>query len=369
MDPRYEKVQHRRITEIIKRRIVKGKYNASHKMPSENELLKEFNVSKNTLLKALNALINQGYIIRKQGSGTFVAPSVEERRNKKIAVIAYHADNPYYSKIIRAVEDHAFLKGFGVVLCNSKGSSEKESEYVERFISQVDGFIVSPAEQNAEYSTGIRNIVESETPLVLISHTNLNQLTSRTNYVIPDNCAGGFLAGKHLTECGYEKIKILLIGDLMTREDIKERIKGFRLAMMQAGIPFDDSSILKSQGTDPDNGYMKDAYDMSAKIAAEAENSSVGVFTITDQIAIGLLKGLRERGIDVPGQVGICGFDDIELSSQWGIDLTTIAQDVSRIGKCSAEIIFSILENPEDNPPLQQMVLPVELKIRKTTRK
>lgn len=368
MDPKLEKVQHRRITEIIKRRIIKGYYDAALKMPSENEMLKEFSVSKNTLLKSLNALVNQGYIIRKQGSGTFVAPSADRHKNKKIAVIAYHSDNPYYSKIIRAIEDHAFQKGFGLVLCNSKASTEKESEYVARFIDEVDGFIISPAGQNDEYSDGVRNIMESETPLVLVSHTNLNQLTNRASYVVSDNCAGGFLAGKHLAECGYETMKILLIGNLVQREDIKERIKGFRLAMMQYNIAFDDSCILRTTEKDPDNGYAKDAYDISGEVAAASANSSIGVFAITDQLAIGLLRGLKERSIAVPERVGICGFDNVELASQWGIELTTIAQDSHQIGEKAAEILFSFLENPADPPPPRQLTLPVELKVRRTTR-
>ena len=367
MENRLEKVQHRRITEILKRRIMKGKYSTAEKMPSENELLKEFKVSKNTLLKALNALINQGYIIRRQGSGTFVAPSAAERKNMKIAVIAYHSDNPYYSKIIREIEDFAFQKGFGVVLCNSKGSADKESEYVERFISEVDGFIICPTVESSEYSTGVGNIIESETPLVLVSHTAVNQLTSRADYVLSDSCAGGFLAGKHLAERGYKKMLILANGIHLENEDIKERIKGFKLAMMQNNIAFDDSCIIRCSSKDPDNGYTRDGYEAAALIATDYTKLPLGIFVLSDQMAIGLLRGLRGKNIDVPKCVGICGFDNIELSSQWGIELTTIAQNAAAIGKRSAEILFSILENPEQDIPPEHITIPVELIPRKTT--
>ena len=127
MNIKQNKAQHKRIADIIKRRIAKGKYTIEEKMPSENELLKEFKVSKLTLLKALNALVHQGIIFRRQGSGTFVAPTVSGRKNKKIAVIVYHSDNPYYSKIIKGIENYASQKGLGVILCNSKGDIKKEN--------------------------------------------------------------------------------------------------------------------------------------------------------------------------------------------------------------------------------------------------
>ncbi|MDD5597130.1 MAG: GntR family transcriptional regulator [Victivallaceae bacterium] len=365
MDLRYDRVQHRRITEIIKRRIIKGQYDPSEKMPSENELIKEFRVSKHTLLKALNALINQGYIIRRQGSGTFVSTSWGEHKNKKIGVIVHHITNPYYSKIIMAIEDYLFGRGFGVILCNSKGVPQKENECIARFIDEADGFIIAPTEEQAEYSAGVKNIFESETPLVFFAHTALNQLTDRTNYVVPDNCAGGFFAGRHLAECGYKKMRILISN--LKKETERERIKGFRLAMLQYRIPFDDSCIIEIPATDQNNGYMKDAYNVSPEIAAGCQDEPVGIFALTDPIAIGLLRGLREIGLDIPGRVGICGFDDIELSAQLGIELTTVAQDTVSIGKKAAEIIMEILEHPKENLTPRHIVIPVELKVRKTT--
>ncbi|OGV50714.1 MAG: hypothetical protein A2017_13125 [Lentisphaerae bacterium GWF2_44_16] len=367
MNNRHNTAQHRRITEIIKRRIIKGTYTADEKMPSENDLVKEFKVSKHTLLKALNALINQGFIIRRQGSGTFVAPSLSARKNKKIAVIVYHSDNPYYSKIIRGIENYASEKDYGIILCNSRGSAEKENEYIRRFADEVDGFIISPAEVNSEYSVGIKNIFESEVPLVLVSNTIINQLTAQTNYVIPDDCTGGFFAGKHLAECGYKKITMLICKENIEKETVRERLKGFKLALLQFGISFDNSMILEVSNEDPDNGYMLDGYKAAPEIARLSKDEPCGIFAIGDSMAIGLLKGLRELGINVPGQIGICGFDDIELASQWGVELTTIAQDTISIGEKSAEIITEILAHPAENIPQQHIIVPVGLKARKTT--
>jgi GntR family transcriptional regulator of arabinose operon len=369
MPVKYNKAQYKRIAEIIKRRIIKGKYTVAEKMPSENELLKEFKVSKHTLLKSLNALINQGYIVRRQGSGTFVAPALEEGRNRRICLIAYHSDNPYYSKIIKAVEEFAFERGFGVVLCNSSGSAEKENEYVERFMDEVDAFIVCPSQDEAGYSMGVKAIIDTEVPLVFVSHTAFDQLTVRCNYVIPDNCAGGFLAGKHLLECRYEKKLFLVNREHFEKENIKERFKGFKLAMTQDNAAFDDSCIVFCGSRDPENGYMLDGYAIADEIAALAQDSSAGVFALGDQMAIGLMKGLRERGVNVPKEVGICGFDDIELASQWGIELTTIAQNAGTIGRRASEILFSILDDPFNEHKPQQTIVPVELVSRKTTVK
>jgi len=365
MNIKQNKAQHKRIADIIKRRIAKGKYTIEEKMPSENELLKEFKVSKLTLLKALNALVHQGIIFRKQGSGTFVAPTVSGRKNKKIAVIVYHSDNPYYSKIIKGIENYASQKGLGVILCNSKGDIKKENEYIERFMDEVDGFIISPVEKKSEYSDGIKNIFDSEMPLALLSDTIVNQLTALVNYVVPDDCTGGFLAGKHLAECGYKRIGMLVCKGNMEKETLKERLKGFKLALLQYGIPFDSSLIFETSNDDPDNGYMQDGYKAAPVIANFCKDGPAGIFTLGDSMAIGLLKGLRELGINIPGQVGICGFDDIELASH--IELTTIAQNAVDIGEKSAEILTKILESPDEDISPQHIVVPVVLKVRKTT--
>ncbi len=368
MPKRALKAQHRRITDILKRRVLRGQFSEGGKLPSENELLKEFTVSKHTLLKALDALINQGVIIRKQGSGTFVAPSVCAHGNRRIAVIVYHSDSPYYSKIIKGVESYASQKGYGMILCNSRGDISAESRFVERFIDEVDGFIICPAEEKSEYSAGVRSLYESEVPLALVSNTAVNQLTVLSNYVIPDNCTGGFLAGKHLAECGYEKIGILLCEDL-EKETIRERLKGFKLALVQYGIPFSDSMMLDASSDDPEHGYMQNGYDSAAKVIGFANGGTCGIFAVGDSLAIGLLKGLKEKGVSIPGQIGICGFDDIELASQWDISLTTVAQDAEQIGEKAAEIIIDAVAQLDENRVARHIVVPVELRVRKTTAK
>lgn len=361
------KAQHRRITDILKRRIIRGAFASVEKLPSENELLKEFKVSKHTLLKALDALINQGLIIRKQGSGTFVAPAVNEHGTRRIAVIVYHSDSPYYSKIIKGIESYSSQNGFGMILCNSRGDIEAESKYIERFIDEVDGFIICPTEEKSEYSNGVKNLFESEVPFALISNTAVNQLTACTNYVIPDNCTGGFLAGKHLAECGYRKLGILVCEEL-EKETIRERLKGFKLALMQYGIPFDEAMIINASSDDPEHGYMQNGYNSAPEILRFAVNETCGIFAVGDSLAIGLLKGLKELGVRIPEQIGICGFDDIELASQWDIGLTTVAQDAIQIGEKSAEIIIGAVGNPNENMKPRHIVIPVELKVRKTTK-
>lgn len=367
MNCKTSRVLHRRITDILKQRILKGKYPSDGKLPSENELVKEFKVSKHTLLKALNALINQGLIIRKQGCGTFVAPAVNERQNRRIGVIVYHSDSPYYSKIIRGIEDYASQKGFGVILCNSTGDMGKESRYIERFMDEVDGFIVCPVEEKSEYSDGIKIIIESEVPLTLVSHIAVNQLTASTNYVIPDNCTGGFLAGKHLAECGYKKLAILVC-EAIERESMRERLKGFKLALLQYGIPFEASMIIEASNNDAEHGYMQNGYDSAPEIMRFCGKETCGIFAVGDSLGIGLFKGLKELGANVPEQIGICGFDDIALASQWDIGLTTVAQDAAFIGRKSAEIIIENIENSGKHMPSSHIVVPVELKKRKTTK-
>jgi GntR family transcriptional regulator of arabinose operon len=362
--PKYKKLK-----EIIKSRILKNEYLQDSQIPSENDFVGEFKVSRQTVLRALTELINEGLIYRKQGKGTFVS-KIERELKKRIGIIVYRSDDSYYSKVIRGVESFLFERGFSVALCNSEGCPNKEAEHIDRIIDSVDGFIICPVIDHNSYSAGLKRISDEGIPYVLVSSViSANPLTAISNCVIPDDCMGGFLAGKHLFEAGCENIIFVASRDsLFVDSPSKERLKGLKFALREKGVCFDEEkAIIGLSCNDPDHGYEADAYEATGRVLSLLKKGArTGVFASGDHIAIALLRGLGENNIKVPEEVSICGYDDIELAGQWGIELTTVRQEKVLTGKRAAEMLLKQIQG-DGTSKCQHITMPVELIKRRTT--
>jgi len=354
--------KYKQLKEIVVRRIRSGEYPEGGKMPSENELSVEFQVSKHTVIKTLTELVNEGVLFRHQGKGTFLQ-SREKRRKNRIAVIVFHCDNPYYSKIVRAIEDKAHANACHVVLCNSEGNPGKEAAYIKKLIPDVDGFLICPVYCAGGTSPGMKLILEKEVNCVFIASLPTRREIKGIPCVVPDDVQGGYLSTRHLIEMGYTKILFLSVKGFLNRGEIHDRFSGYRNALSEAGIPFRREWMIEATNLDPLNGYRQDGYLATETILPMIEERTA-LFSIGDSLAIGMLKGLREKKIRVPDRVGVCGYDNIDLASQWGVDLTTVAHPIALMGEKSMEILFDRMNG---RPTAEKVILPVELKVRKST--
>ena len=323
-----------------------------------------------TVLKLLsppvktNRQTTENLIYRKQGKGTFVSEAGGVLK-KQVAIIVYHSDNPYYSKVVKGIVQKMSSESFNVFLANSEGLPEKETEHIKRLINSVDAFIVSPSPQSMQYSEGVKFIIDCGIPLTLVTSTVTgNPLTASVNYVIPDDCSGAFIGTGHLIECGYRNLRFLTTGNINSDTDW-ERLRGFKFALANRGIDFNESMVVKITSNDVFNGYEADGFQAGKNL--ELPDAPLGIFACGDPMAIGMMRALKERGVKIPEEVGICGFDDIDLARQWGIELTTIAQKCGEMGEMAAEITLEKLRNPRG--AVTHVTVPVELVIRNTTKK
>lgn len=356
--------QYQKIKTAIKSRIRKGIYSPGAMLPSENELVREFNVSKHTVLKALSELINENLIYRKQGKGTFASESGPALK-KQVAVIVYHSDNPYFSKVVKGIVQKMSDESFNVFLANSEGDPAKETEHIKRLADSVDAFIIAPTAASRQYSEGVKFAIESGIPVTFVTNSLLlDPLTAAADYVIPDDCSGAFIATKHLIDCGCRNIRLLTTNDVFCSDSGQERLRGFKFALAQHKIDFDENMIMKISSDDPFNGYENDAYLAGKKMLLPRK--CTGIFSC-DSMAIGLMRALKERGINIPDNVKICGFDDIDLARQWGIELTTIAQKRGEMGEMAAAITLEKLRRHSKS--VTHKTVPVELVIRGSTGK
>jgi LacI family transcriptional regulator len=327
------------------------------KFYTQRKIMQEYKMGYSTVEKALNLLVESGVLTRKQGSGTFVSSGFSPKV-KTIAVIVYHMDNPFYSKIIKAAEQTARKNGYHLITCNTLGNEETEINYVNELIKEkkVSGFLICPTDKrlNSEIFTLIKN---RKIPCVLFPVVD-TQAALLFDYVITNETKGAYLATKHLLEQGCRNIAFV---SNKTEKDIStaNRLAGYLNALQEAGVPFDKTLWIKCGSLEEKGGEEAAGYILERKISPD------GIFAMTDLIAIGIIRKLRACGLKVGENVRIVGFDDIDMASWPEFSLSTINQPRMEIGNIAAQILIDRCNGTL--PASGKITLEPELIIRKTS--
>ncbi len=323
-------------------------------MANIRDVAKSSGVSVATVSRFLN---NKGYVSQEAKAAielairdlnykpNLVARSLSTKQTKFIGLIVPDIVNPFFPELARAVEDVALQYGYTVVLCNSDEDAEKEMHYIETLQQKyVAGFIVTTNESNtAQYQ-------KLDLPVVALDrkiHASIPTVTS-------NNHEGAHMGTSYLIEQGCRHI-VCLRGPRGV-EPAEDRVAGFLEAVKGKGI----------------NTLVVDCpfqFDRSEAIAKRLllENPSIdGVFASSDISAAGALKAAHGLGIHVPEKLQIIGFDGIGLSSMLTPGLTTVAQDLYKMGTIATRLLIQSIEGQSLSE--KEVRVPVQLMIRGTTR-
>ncbi|HPP30517.1 MAG TPA: GntR family transcriptional regulator [bacterium] len=349
------------IEKHIKALIFSGKLKTGDKIPPEEILSKQLNVNRGTVAKAINRLVNEGVLYRKRGKGTFITP-YKMKKTKTLAVVLYHIDNPFYSKIVKGIEKTASEKGYHLILCNSLGDEEKEQQYVERLIDEgkVDGFLLCP--KNLNLTSPIFEILEERNiPVVVFPQASRKENRHNISYVISDDNKGACNAVRYLIRLGHRKIGFVADKDWKSEISGINRWNGYKKAMEENKIEVNPEYIIEASGVE-----IEDGWNLAAE-KLETIKKFTALFCTGDMLAIGILKKLKEEGIKVPEEISIVGFDNIDMAGYPDIQLTTVEQPTYLIGQKATEILIEHIEGRIKDTV--HILLPTKLIIRKTTTK
>ncbi|MGB9779554.1 LacI family DNA-binding transcriptional regulator [Caldanaerobacter sp.] len=282
-------------------------------------------VSEETRQKILKLVRELGY------QPNAIARGLVTKKTKTIGLIIPDISNPFFPDIARGVEDSAHIYGYNVFLCNTDDNLEKESEYIKALKEKyVDGIIFTSS--SIPKHEHIIELVESGIPVVIMDR----RVDSENIYgVFLDNYEGGYIATKHLIDLGHEKIGCIT-GPLHTKS-ARERLEGYKKALLDSGIKIDEKLIF--EGDYKINGgiigaerLLKDNKDMSA------------IFACNDLMAYGAYKTIRSFGYKIPDDISVVGFDDIQLSQILEPQLTTIKQPAYDMGLTAARMLIKLIE-------------------------
>ncbi len=280
-----------------------------------------------------------------------LARSLRQGRTYTIGMIVPDSANPFFAEVARGIEDTTFGNGYSLILCNSDGDLQKELFYVNHLAEkQVDGILFIAAGVSSEH---IETLLRRHIPVVVVDRYLPDVAVDA---VLTDNRGGGYLATRHLIDLGHRRIACITGPSDITPS--AERVAGYRQALEEADIPVDERWILRGD-FDYESGFR------AAEIFFTLSPKPTAIFACNDLMAVGVISAAHRKGLRVPEDVSVIGFDDVRLASFTVPLLTTIQQPKHAIGVLAATWLMERVEQP-DLPPRRQL-LQTSLKIRQTT--
>jgi DNA-binding LacI/PurR family transcriptional regulator len=266
-----------------------------------------------------------------------------------MGLIISDIENPFFTSVVRGVEDAAYASQMSVVLCNTDENPAKQQMYLRVMQAErVGGLIIAPTNVNEDF-TELRQL---SIPVIL-----LDRRTDKfeTDAVTIDNVGGAFLAVKHLVDVGYERIGT--IGGSLHLTTGRERYEGYRKALDVAGLKIDEK-LVKIGDFKTDSGH---------RLACELINlprPPQAIFVANNLMTLGTLRALRENNVRVPQDVALVGFDDMPWSSELCPPLTAISQPTYELGQETVNLLLRRLANPD--APIRTVTLQPRLIVRES---
>jgi DNA-binding LacI/PurR family transcriptional regulator len=277
-----------------------------------------------------------------------LARSLRVQSSRIIGLIISDIQNPFFTALVRAVEDESYLHDYAIFLCNSDESSQKEELYIDLMLAEkVAGVIITP---ESEFGSKIYKLVQAGIPVVAVdrSITNLDVDT-----VLLDNVTAAFNLVRYVIGEGHRRIGAVL-GSL-EKTTGRERYLGYREALDSCNIPVDPELVHL--------GMPKESlgFQYTCELL-ELPDPPTAIFTGNNLLNAGALRAIREKGLRIPEDISLCGFDDIQWTSLVSPPITVVSQPVYQIGQKAVDLILDHIANPLK--PTTKLILNSNLLIR-----
>ena len=277
-----------------------------------------------------------------------LARSLQTRQTMTVAMLLPDIDNPFYAKAVRGAEDKFREAGYSLLVGNTNNSTTCQAEYLKLFRSrQIDGIILVLA---AGDQGDIARAVTSGKPIVFAARLPEVEADS----VTADNVGGARMAVDHLISKGHKRIAIIT-GNRSTSTGA-DRILGWQLALTGHGLAAPQSYILEADWT-TESGYA-----LSKEFLSSVESRPTAFFSANLLMMIGLLKAMKELGVQCPQDIEIACCDDADWLDVFTPPITTIGQPSYEIGFNAADLLLRRMKNPKRK--ITKIVLQPELHIR-----
>jgi LacI family transcriptional regulator len=310
-----------------------------------NVLNRPETVSEPTRRKVLRAINELGYIRNESGR------HLRAGQSRTIAYLVLDASNPFFTDVARGVEEVARASGMAVYLCNSDSDASRQADYLALLAEQrVRGVLITPVDQG---TSELDPLVRRGIPVVLVDRAAGEEWCS----VGVDDVEGGALAVTHLLERGHRRIAF--VGGPMSTVQVADRLRGARDAIEAAGRSQGDLEILATDGLNVAEGQRAG----ERLLGLPRARRPTATFCANDLLALGLLQEMTRAGVNVPDDLAIVGYDDIEFAGAAAVPLSSVRQPRQLLGRTAAELLLAESGGSERHVH-QQVLFHPELVVR-----
>jgi LacI family transcriptional regulator len=310
-----------------------------------NGKAEQYRISKKSQIKIRETAKRLNYVPNQ------FAASLKSGKSNTIALIIPSLSNPFFASIASEINAEIRNRGYITIIGDSDENSEIENEELLQMQSRnIEGLVIAPSSQDYK---NIKRLHDQGLPVVCIDRyfEGLD-----IPYVSTDNYRGAYMATQHLLEHGHTRIACIQGVEESTPNRL--RIQGYKDAMVNARVK--DYSI---SGNDfsVQNGYKE------TKLLLQQKHRPTAIFALSNTIAMGSMKALKEEGLSIPDDMSIITFDDHPYLDYLATPLTCIAQPTREICRIAVKHLFFMLDNKEVRS--RQVLLTPELIYRKSVKK
>lgn len=260
-----------------------------------------------------------------------LARSLKINRTKTIGMLVTTSTNPFFGEVVKGVERSCYQQGYNLILCNTEGDNERMRESINTLLQKrVDGLILMCSSLEGE-----RIDVFEQYPDIPVVVMDWGPMLFTSDKIQDNSLRGGYLAAKYLIESGHQQIGCIT-GPLV-KHQAQMRYEGYKRALNEAGLDFNANWIIEA------DFECEGGYEAFNKMFAKGPLPS-SIFVCNDMMAMGVINAANEKGIRIPQDLSIIGYDDIHIAKFMSPSLTTIHQPKYRLGKAAVEALLNRLE-------------------------
>jgi LacI family transcriptional regulator len=324
-----------------------------------NDLAKALDISKSTVSRVLQNAYDVNPETRKKVlekiqemhyRPNMMARNLKKKTTNTIGVNIPAFDIPFYATAIGGIQNEAARQGFNIITCQSNEDFDTEMKNIETLLaSQVDGLLISIS-KTTRHVKHLLELQRNNIPVVLF-----NRVAGLMDFskVYVNDQAGAYKMMKYLIDKGYRKIAH--ISGPLTLSLSKKRVEGYKQALREYHISFDDRLLIEGDFSFSDGARCTNEL-LDRKIEIDA------VFCVCDSMALGCMQALKQRGWKIPNDIAVAGYTNDPAAEFVDPGLTTISQPAYQIGVEAASLLIKKIKNPAT--PRQDVVLDTDLVIR-----
>ncbi|ASG09680.1 substrate-binding domain-containing protein [Vibrio anguillarum] len=271
-----------------------------------------------------------------------LARSLKMNRTRTIGMLVTTSTNPFFGEVVKGVERSCYHKGYNLILCNTEGDSQRMQASINTLLQKrVDGLLLMCSTLEGE-----RIDVFERYPDIPVVVMDWGPMLFPSDKIQDNSLRGGYIAANYLIECGHKEIGCIT-GPLI-RHQAQMRYEGYKRAVLEAGLDIYPNWIVES------DFECEGGYEAFNKMLAKGPLPSA-IFVSNDMMAMGVINAANEKGIRIPEDLSLMGYDDIHIARFMSPALTTIHQPKYRLGKAAVDTLLARLENEALEPQIVQL--------------